>query len=32
MYEKISEKDKRIEKVKKVKDKILTEIEDQLKK
>lgn len=32
MYEKISEKDKRIEKVKKVKDKILTEIEEQLNK
>lgn len=30
MYEKISEKDKRIEKVKKVKDKILAEIDTQL--
>lgn len=32
MYEKISEKDKRIEKVKKVKDKILAEIDTQLEK
>ena len=32
MYEKISEKEKRIEKVQKVKDKILAEIESQLEK